>query len=141
MRKGDLEGTYAELDFGRMLYLNNVPFRFVVPQGTTGLDYDIEVENPNGAAAMGVGFTVGALSCINHRPRDCRLAPHPPMRAMPAAAPRERPGRNAIGGLPTCRPNASAHPSTSTQTVSNKRHQRYCKTFVSLEVIETINQY
>jgi hypothetical protein len=51
MRKGDIEGTYAELDFGRMLYLNNVPFRFVVPQGTTGLDYDIEVEYPNGAIA------------------------------------------------------------------------------------------
>jgi hypothetical protein len=51
MRDGDIEGTYAELDFGRMLYLNNVPFRFVVPQGTTGFDYDIEVEYPNGVIA------------------------------------------------------------------------------------------
>jgi hypothetical protein len=51
MRDGDVEGTYAELDFGRMLYLNRVPFRFVVPQGTTGLDYDIEVEYPNGVIA------------------------------------------------------------------------------------------
>jgi hypothetical protein len=47
MRDGDIEGTYAELDFGRMLYLNKVPFRFVVPQGTAGLDYDIEVAYPN----------------------------------------------------------------------------------------------
>jgi hypothetical protein len=53
MRNGDIEGTYAELDFGRMLYLNKVPFRFVVPQGTIGLDYDIEVEYPNGAVASG----------------------------------------------------------------------------------------
>lgn len=51
MRDGDIEGTYAELDFGRMLYLNKVSFRFVVPQGTTGLDYDIEVEYPNGTIA------------------------------------------------------------------------------------------
>ena len=51
MRDGDIEGTYAELDFGRMLYLNKVPFRFVVPQGTTGSDYDIEVEYPNGVVA------------------------------------------------------------------------------------------
>jgi len=51
MRDGDIEGTYAELDFGRMLYLNQVPFRFVVPQGTTGFDYDIEVEYPNGIIA------------------------------------------------------------------------------------------
>jgi hypothetical protein len=41
MRAGDLEGTFAELDFGRMLYLNKAPFRFVVPQGTRGTDYDI----------------------------------------------------------------------------------------------------
>jgi hypothetical protein len=51
MRDGDIEGTYAELDFGRMLYLNKVPFRFVVAQGTTGLDYDIEIEYPNGVIA------------------------------------------------------------------------------------------
>jgi hypothetical protein len=51
MRDGDIEGTYAELDFGRMLYLNKVPFRFVVPQGTTGFDYDIEVEYRNGVVA------------------------------------------------------------------------------------------
>jgi hypothetical protein len=51
MRAGDIEGAYAELDFGRMLYLKKVPFRFVVPQGTTGRDYDIEIEYPNGTIA------------------------------------------------------------------------------------------
>jgi hypothetical protein len=51
MREGNIEGTYAELDFGRMLYLNGVPFRFVVPQGTAGMDYDVEVEYPGGIVA------------------------------------------------------------------------------------------
>jgi len=51
MRDGDIEGTYAELDFGRMLILNQVPFRFVVPQGTTGTDYDVEIVYPSGIIA------------------------------------------------------------------------------------------
>jgi hypothetical protein len=51
MRDGDIEGTYAELDFGRMLFLNQIPFRFVVPQGATGTDYDIEIEYPEGLVA------------------------------------------------------------------------------------------
>lgn len=51
MRNGDIEGTYAELDLGRMLYLNEVPFRYVVPQQVRGCDYDVEVEYPNGIIA------------------------------------------------------------------------------------------
>ena len=51
MRNGDIEGTYAELDLGRMLYLNQVPFRYVVPQKVKGLDYDVEVEYPDGVTA------------------------------------------------------------------------------------------
>jgi hypothetical protein len=51
MRNGDIEGTYAELDFGRMLYLNQVPFRFVVPQQIRKRDYDIEILYPNGVIA------------------------------------------------------------------------------------------
>jgi hypothetical protein len=51
MRRGDIEGTYAELDFGRMLFLNTVPFRYVVPQGVKGLDYDVEVTYSNGVTA------------------------------------------------------------------------------------------
>ena len=43
MRDGDIEGTAAELDLGRMLYLNQVPFRYVVPQGLKGKDYDAEI--------------------------------------------------------------------------------------------------
>jgi hypothetical protein len=46
MRNGDIEGTYAELDLGRMLY--QVPFSYVVPQGVKkGQDYDVEVEYPD----------------------------------------------------------------------------------------------
>ena len=51
MRNGDIEGTYAELDLGRMLYLNQVYFRYVVPQKVKGLDYDVEVEYPDGVIA------------------------------------------------------------------------------------------
>jgi len=51
MRSGNIEGTYAELDLGRMLYLHSAPFRYVVAQGTKGLDYDVEVIYPNGILA------------------------------------------------------------------------------------------
>ncbi|WP_445219658.1 hypothetical protein ACKWRH_05655 [Bradyrhizobium sp. Pa8] len=51
MRDGDIEGTYVGLDFGRMLHLNQVPFRFVVPQGIARRDYDIEILYPNGLIA------------------------------------------------------------------------------------------
>jgi hypothetical protein len=51
MREGDIEGTYAELDLGRMLYLYKVPFRYVVRRGVKGQDYDVEIEYPNGVIA------------------------------------------------------------------------------------------
>jgi hypothetical protein len=43
-----IESTCAELDFGRFLYINNVDFRFVVPQMKKGSDYDVEVFYPDG---------------------------------------------------------------------------------------------
>jgi hypothetical protein len=52
MRNGDIEGTYAELDLGRMLYLYKVPFRYVVPQRIKkGQDYDVEIEYSDGVIA------------------------------------------------------------------------------------------
>jgi hypothetical protein len=48
IRRGTLEPTYAELDFGRMLYCGGVEFRFVEPQQQKGLDYDIEIRLPDG---------------------------------------------------------------------------------------------
>jgi hypothetical protein len=51
MRDGDIEGTAAELNFGRMLYLNQVPFRYVVPTGVKGQDYDAEIIYPDGTLA------------------------------------------------------------------------------------------
>jgi hypothetical protein len=54
MRDGDIEGTNAELDFGRMLYLNSIQFRYVVPQGTPdGANYDVELFYPNGLIVCG----------------------------------------------------------------------------------------
>src|SRR5579872_82605 len=51
MRNGDVEGTLAELNIGRMLYLNKVMFRFVVPQGVKEKDYDFDIICPNGRLA------------------------------------------------------------------------------------------
>jgi hypothetical protein len=48
MRQGVLEATYAELDLGRMLYVSNVEFRFVVPSGKLGDDFDIEMKLSDG---------------------------------------------------------------------------------------------
>jgi hypothetical protein len=51
MRSGDIEGTYAELDFGRMLYVHQMPFRYVIPSGVKGSDYDVDVLYPSGLPA------------------------------------------------------------------------------------------
>jgi len=51
MRNGNLEDTLAELDLGRMLYIHSVPFRYVIPQGKQGSDYDVEVIYPDGVIA------------------------------------------------------------------------------------------
>lgn len=48
IRRGVIEPTFAELDLGRMLYSGNVEFRFVEPQQTKGLDYDIEITLSDG---------------------------------------------------------------------------------------------
>jgi hypothetical protein len=54
MRDGDIEGTHAELDFGRMLYLHQIHFRYVVPAGLPGRDnYDVEVVYPNQLVVCG----------------------------------------------------------------------------------------
>ncbi len=43
MKEGTIEPTYAELDFGRMLHVSGVKFRYVEPQQAKGLDYDVEI--------------------------------------------------------------------------------------------------
>jgi hypothetical protein len=48
MRDGNIEATYAELDFGRMLVASGVTFRFVVRSGIKGSDYDVEITLPDG---------------------------------------------------------------------------------------------
>lgn len=51
MRNRDIEGTYAELDLGRMLFLHKAPFRYVVARGIKKRDYDVEIIYPNGVVA------------------------------------------------------------------------------------------
>jgi hypothetical protein len=48
MRDGNIESTYAEFDFGRMLYVGNAAFRFVAPQGKRWSDYDVEITLSDG---------------------------------------------------------------------------------------------
>jgi hypothetical protein len=43
-----IESTCAELDFGRLLYIYDITFRFVTPTMAKGCDYDFEVIYPNG---------------------------------------------------------------------------------------------
>jgi hypothetical protein len=38
-----IESTCAELDFGRLLYIHDIDFRFIVPQMVKGADYDFEI--------------------------------------------------------------------------------------------------
>jgi len=41
--EAQVESGLAELDFGRMLFINNHKFRFVRPSGVRGNDYDFEI--------------------------------------------------------------------------------------------------
>lgn len=43
MKEGDIEGTYAELDLGRMLYSNEIEFHFVERSGKKRDDFDVEI--------------------------------------------------------------------------------------------------
>jgi hypothetical protein len=77
MRRGDIDGTYAELDFGRMLYLYQVPFRYVVPTGSTGDDYDVEILYPNGTTVCGdakckLESTVFSRNTVDHALEQAR---------------------------------------------------------------------
>lgn len=40
---GDLEGSFAELETARLIYINDWPFRFVEPIGGRHTDYDFEI--------------------------------------------------------------------------------------------------
>lgn len=49
MKTGDIELYLAELRVGRLLYVNDVNFKFVIPRGTVQKDYDLEITHPSGA--------------------------------------------------------------------------------------------
>jgi hypothetical protein len=48
MRTASIESTYAELDFGKWLYANQINFRFVKPVGKKREDYDVEINLDDG---------------------------------------------------------------------------------------------
>lgn len=76
-RDGDSEGTHAELDLGRMLYLHQIRFRYVVPQGFIGRDYDVDIICPNGLIVCGdakckVEATEFSRKTIDYTPEKAR---------------------------------------------------------------------
>lgn len=53
LKTADLEPAIAELHVGRILYINDVVFRFVAPHGKTGDDHDLEITYPDGTVVCG----------------------------------------------------------------------------------------
>jgi len=53
LKTADVESSVAELYVGRILYINDAPFRFVVPHGEKGDDYDLEITYPDGTIVCG----------------------------------------------------------------------------------------
>jgi hypothetical protein len=51
MRTASVEATYAEFDLARFLYIHEIAFKFVTPEGVKGEDYDFEVEYSDGRKA------------------------------------------------------------------------------------------
>ncbi len=51
MRTGNSESSFAEFDFGRFLYVHDIDFRFVVPSGQRGRDYDCALTYGDGRSA------------------------------------------------------------------------------------------
>jgi hypothetical protein len=51
MRAGQVEATFAEFDFARFLYIHDIAFKFVVPNGIKGKDYDFGIEYADGRKA------------------------------------------------------------------------------------------
>jgi hypothetical protein len=51
MRTGDPESGLAEFDFGKFLYIHDIDFRYVVPTGQRGRDFDCAVTYGDGRVA------------------------------------------------------------------------------------------
>jgi hypothetical protein len=53
IKTSDVESSLAELHVGRLLYINDANFRFVIPHGKKGNDYDLEITYPDGEIVCG----------------------------------------------------------------------------------------
>ncbi|HXQ51853.1 MAG TPA: hypothetical protein VN802_12215 [Stellaceae bacterium] len=53
LKTADLEPAIAELHVGRILYINDVTFRFISPQGKKGDDYDLKITYSDGTVVCG----------------------------------------------------------------------------------------
>jgi hypothetical protein len=50
-KTGSVEATFAEFDFGRFLYIHDIDFKFIVPSGVRGRDYDYGLRYSDGREA------------------------------------------------------------------------------------------
>jgi hypothetical protein len=51
MHTAEVEAAFAEFDFARFLYIHDIEFKFVIPSGVKGQDYDFGVEYADGRDA------------------------------------------------------------------------------------------
>jgi len=60
MRAGQIEATFAKFDFARFLYLHDIAFKFVMPVGMKGKDYDLAIQYADGreACADAIGLSL-----------------------------------------------------------------------------------
>jgi hypothetical protein len=86
MRTGPIEATFAEFDFARFLYIHGIAFKFAMPVGVKGKDYDFAVEYADGREACAdakcrlEGTGVGADTIRNSlvKARSNNLPPYKP---------------------------------------------------------------
>ena len=89
-----IESTCAELDFGRLLYIHDVGFRFVAPRMMKGADYDFEIIYPDGLSAAADAKCKFETAAICRRDLAALMAS--PFRRVPPARAR---GVVPLGGL------------------------------------------
>src|SRR3990167_5592670 len=87
MRTADAEATFAEFDFGRFLYIHDIDFRFVVPTGKRGQDYDCSITYEDGRKAC--ADTKCRTEESEVRPESIRHALEP---ARKRNLPKDKPG-------------------------------------------------
>ncbi len=81
-----VEPSFAELEAGKILAIFKVPFRFVVPSGVAGSDYDIQIK-------MGHEYVCADVKCRLETTAECEDTLFGVLnRAVTKQLPRDKPG-------------------------------------------------